>query len=268
MWRDVSNLVPPHLLIEARHVDAASSGYSVTTTFPFTVTFRMSRRSRPAAPIVTSTGHGDLGASLVMIVPLLLAYEIGVLFAGRVNGADIVTRALYAAVGSRASYLLVHVALALVFLLWLRQSKRWATLSFDVAAPVILEAAVYAMTLGALGTLIVDRLLGLGLGASVVSALGAGVHEELVFRLGLMSGIVALLARTGCERRVTVLVAVLVSATVFAAAHHVGAYGEPWSAHAFAFRSVAGVAFGLVFWFRSLAHAVYAHVLYDVLVAL
>ena len=42
----------------------------------------------------TTTGHGDLGSSLVLIFPLLLAYEIGVLFAGRVNGADLVTHAV------------------------------------------------------------------------------------------------------------------------------------------------------------------------------
>jgi hypothetical protein len=38
--------------------------------------------------------------------------------------------------------------------------------------------------------------------------------------------------------------------------------------HTFAYRCVAGIAFGLVFWYRSLAHAVYAHVLYDLVVAL
>ena len=46
-----------------------------------------------------------------------------------------------------------------------------------------------------------------------------------------------------------------------------GAHGEPWTTHAFAFRAVAGIAFGAIFWFRSLAHVVYAHVLYDLLVA-
>jgi hypothetical protein len=38
--------------------------------------------------------------------------------------------------------------------------------------------------------------------------------------------------------------------------------------HRFAFRCFAGAAFAAIFWFRSLAHAVYAHVLYDILVAL
>lgn len=212
------------------------------------------------------TGHGDLGASLVLIFPLVLIYEIGVLFAGRVNGADLVTRAVYDAAGSRTAYLVIYAALAAGFLLWIRQTRRWDTLRLELAGPVILEAALYALTLGALVTLIVDRLLGLGLTIpSVISALGAGVHEELVFRLALIAGLVRLARPLG--DRLAVIVAIAGSSLVFAAAHHLGAHGEPWTGHAFAFRAVAGAAFGAIFWFRSLAHAVYAHVLYDILVA-
>ena len=234
----------------------------------------MTRKSgKPARPVsppsLISTGHGELAASLVLIFPLLLAYEIGVLFAGHVNGADVVTRSLYGAVGSRGGYLLIHAVFALAFLLWVRRDRRSTALSFEIAVPVILEAAVYALTLGALGALIVERLLGLGItGSEIVSALGAGVHEELVFRLGVMTGLVALLGRSSIDRRVSIALALVVSSVLFAAAHHVGSHGEPYTAHAFAYRCVAGLVFGSVFWFRSLAHAVYAHALYDLVVAL
>lgn len=215
----------------------------------------------------SSTGHGDLTASLVLIVPLFLAYEIGVLFAGDVNGADVVTRAVYGALG-RTTYLLVNAAIAIGFLVWLRRDQRWTTLRLDVAAPVILEAAIYALTLGALVSLVLDRILGLQLGAadSIVNALGAGVHEELVFRLGLFAGLVAILSRTSLDPRLAVAVALVASAIVFSAVHHAGPFGDPFTTRTFAFRCLAGVVFGLVFWFRSLAHAVYAHAFYDMLV--
>lgn len=214
-------------------------------------------------------GHGDLAASLVLVFPLLLVYQIGVLFAGSVNGADVVTRLLFAALG-RPAYLAVHALIAAGFLLWIRRGHRWATLRLDVVAPVVLEAALYALTLGALISLILDRVLGLGLsGGSVIDALGAGVHEELVFRLALLGGLVALGAGSPAlarRPRLVVLGALVASSIAFAVAHHVGAYGEPWTAHALAFRVLAGAAFGLIFWFRSLAHAVYAHAIYDLLV--
>jgi hypothetical protein len=228
----------------------------------------MSRTARRSGP--GRTGHGDLGASLVLIFPLLLAYEIGVLFAGQVNGADLVTRAVFAAAGSRAVYLAIYAAIAAGFLIWIWRTRRWDTLGLALAGPVVLEAALYALSLGALVSLIVDRLLGLGPTApSVISALGAGVHEELVFRLALIAGLVAVFRHLGgpIGGRLAVALAIAVSSLGFAAAHHVGPLGEPWTAHAFAFRAVAGAAFGAIFWFRSLAHAVYAHVLYDLLVA-
>jgi len=231
---------------------------------------RTSARSRaPRAPRAPApapafvAGRGDLEASLVLIFPLLLAYAIGVLFVGRVNGADVITRALYGTVG-RTPYLLAYAVAATMYLLWVRRGRA-ATLRIDVVGPVVLEASIYAFTLGAVISLVVDKLLGLNLGLpSVVGALGAGVHEELVFRLGLFAGLVAILRGTG---RAGVAVALVVSSVLFAAAHHVGPYGEPYTAHAFAFRTFAGAAFAAIFWFRSLAHAVYAHVLYDLVVA-
>jgi hypothetical protein len=211
-------------------------------------------------------GHGDLAASLVLVMPLFLTYQIGVLFYGNVNGADVVTRAAYGALG-RSTYLLVNATLAIGFLVWLRRTQRWNTLRLEIVAQVFLEAAIYALTLGALVTLLLERVLGLGLSLhSLVDALGAGVHEELVFRLALLGGLVALLQRSELDPRLGVAIAMVVSAVAFSAAHHAGTYGEPFTTHAFAFRCLAGVAFGLVFWFRSLAHAVYAHALYDILV--
>lgn len=215
-----------------------------------------------------NTGHGDLEASLVLVFPVLLAYEVGVLFAGRVNGADVVTRALYATLGSRTLYLLVHAAIALMFLVWIRRAKRWDTLRLEIVAPVVLEALIYALTLGAAITLVLSKTLGMAIGgATVVSALGAGVHEELVFRLGLMAGMVTFLRGGGTDRRIAIVIALLFSAPLFALAHHAGTNGEPFTWHAFAFRTLAGLAFGAIFWFRSLAHAVYAHALYDLVVA-
>ena len=215
------------------------------------------------------TGHGDLEASLVLVFPVLLAYEIGVLFAGRVNGADVVTRALYATLGSRTLYLLLHAVIAVLFLIWIRGANRWDSLRLEVVAPVFLEALIYALTLGAAITLVLSHLLGMSIGgSSVISALGAGVHEELVFRLGLLAGMVTFLRGGGTDRRIAVAIAFVLSAPLFALAHHAGANGEPFTWHAFAFRTIAGLAFGAIFWFRSLAHAVYAHALYDLIVAI
>ncbi|MEZ4367738.1 MAG: CPBP family intramembrane glutamic endopeptidase [Kofleriaceae bacterium] len=222
--------------------------------------------------VVPPTGHGDLVVSLVLIAPLLLAYDLGVLVTPAASGVDLLTRPLLAACGGRvAVYLLVHAGAAAALLWWVRQSGRARALSADVVGPVVVEAAIYALTLGGLLAVIVHDVLGLGargggVAIAVVTSLGAGVHEELLFRLGAFAGGLALLRRAGVAPRLAWGLAVVASSLLFAAAHHVGELGEPLRASAFVFRALAGVAFACIFYFRSLAHAAYAHVLYDLYV--
>jgi hypothetical protein len=222
----------------------------------------------------TWIGRGALVPSLVLIVPLLLAYDLGLLLAARGNGVDLLSGALLAlCAGSVALYLLLHAGLAAGFLWWARRTGNAASLSLAIVGPLVVEAMIYALTLGAVIAWIVHD--GLGLGASrgsaitaLVTSLGAGVHEELLFRLGAFAGGAALLRRVGLAPRAAWTVALIVSSLLFALAHHHVVGHEPLVASTFAFRAVAGAAFALICWYRSLAHAVYAHVLYDVYVLL
>jgi Type II CAAX prenyl endopeptidase Rce1-like len=238
----------------------------------------MARRGarRAPRPAAGPFGHGDLVASLVLVVPLLLAYEVGVLFSSTVNGVDVITRAVFAACNyDRLTYLVVHVTLAVAYVVWLRSRRRDGAFAVDIVGPLVVEAALYALTLGALLPFVASQLhlaiadlaLG-GRGEAIVMSLGAGVHEELVFRLGAFAGGLALLVRGGVPQRTAFVAALLGSALLFSAAHHWGVHGEPYHASVFAHRAVAGVLFGLIFWYRSFAHAVYAHVLYDLYVLL
>lgn len=211
-------------------------------------------------------GHGDLAASVALIFPLVLAYGIGVAIVQQASAVDLVTRVLWTLCGrARDRYLLAYAAIAIGFLIWLRRHGRAGAITLEVAAPVLVEAAIYALTLGAAIGFVIDRVAALG-AATVVGAIGAGLHEELVFRLAGVAGGAALLRRAELPPRVALAIAVVGSSLLFAAAHHWA--GEPYEARVFAFRVLAGGAFALVFWHRSLAHAVYAHALYDLYVAL
>ena len=233
------------------------------------------RRSTGPSPF----GRGDLATSLLLVFPLFLAYEVGVMFSPTVNGVDFVTRWVFAAVGyDRERFLLVHLVLALGFLGLLLHLRRSRSFSLRVFPSVVLEAALYALTMGTVIALLMERVLGLGLdpgnlalghrAQAVVLSLGAGVHEELVFRLGLMGGASAALVLAGVKRSVAVAIALVASAALFSAAHHAGPLGEPFERGVFVYRALAGIVFGLIFYFRSLAHAAYAHFLYDLYVLL
>jgi hypothetical protein len=220
-------------------------------------------------------GRGDLGASLLAIFPLFLLYEIGVVFTPVMNGVDFVSRNLFALVGyNRSQYLLIHGALALAFLAVLWAVRRARTLPRGRFLPMLLESAIYALTIGSFIMFVMQRLLGfdprLAMGPleSFVMSIGAGVHEELVFRLGVFAGGAALLRLLGMGQRSALVVAALVSSVAFSAVHHLGPHGDPFSLDVFVYRARAGLLFASIFYWRSLAHAVYTHALYDVYVLL
>jgi hypothetical protein len=177
-------------------------------------------------------------------------------------------------------YTAAVTVLFVIGVLMLRRSQR-----FDprVVIPVFIESAIYALTMGSLIVFVMTRVFGFaphlagGGGAvaqqgpvgRIVMSLGAGVYEETVFRLGIMVGVVAVLEKVlGLGRWVAVTVALLVSAALFSAMHHIPPYGDPFSLGVFTFRMLAGVVFGLIFWFRGFAVAVYTHALYDLYVLL
>ena len=240
---------------------------------------------RGPVPIAAVLGRGDLGYSLLFIFPLFLVYGVGVLAAPTMNGVDFITRNLFAAVGSSVrNYLLVYAGFAFLFgsvLLWMRRHGALHRFSFF---GVVVESAIYALTLGSFIVFVMRNLLGIhdaqihgpalalghnGVAIDVVLSLGAGVFEELVFRLGVFAGGAALLrAILPVPHTLAVLIAGLASSLLFSAAHHMGALGEPWSTNVFIYRSIAGAVFATIFYYRSLAHAVYTHAFYDVYVGL
>jgi hypothetical protein len=212
--------------------------------------------------------------SLLFIFPLMLVYEVAVIFSPVSNGVDFVTRNVYALVGqSKTYYLLVHLILGVGFvaaLLWMKKTRRFKRGAF---LPMLLESAVWALALGSLILFVMRDLLHIdpelsvaGAAQNVMLSFGAGVHEELVFRLGMCAGGAAVLRFGGIKHAPAMVVAFIVSSAAFSAAHHIGSLGDAWALGVFVYRMLAGLIFAALFYFRSLAHAVYAHALYDVYV--
>jgi membrane protease YdiL (CAAX protease family) len=225
----------------------------------------------------------DLLTSLVLVFPLFLIYQVGVLFTLPVlNGADFLTVFLFHNLGlSTGAYLAYTVAVAIAFGVGVALLRRKQKFNPRLVVPVLIESAIYALTMGSLIVFVMTRVLHVsprlaggaiatqGLGSRFVMSLGAGVWEETIFRLGIMTGVAVLLERVlGLGRWVAVAVALLASSVLFSAMHHIPPYGDPLHLGVFLFRVLAGCFFGLVYWFRGFAIAVYTHALYDIYVLL
>lgn len=227
--------------------------------------------------------------SLLFLLPLLAVYECGVLWLGGSqpdavrNGADAWLRWWLEAAGLQPLYLapaLVVVALGLWS--WLRRHDTPRDL-LGVCTGMALESVFFALGLFALGRGLLPLLDQLGVVlqvpvdldarppeaiAPLITFVGAGIYEEVLFRLFLFGGVLWLVSLLGTPRLPALVLAGVVAAFSFAAAHHLGPYGEVFDPYVFGFRSVAGLYFTAIFLTRGFGIAVGAHALYDVLAGL
>lgn len=218
-----------------------------------------------------------------LTLPLLVLYGLGILIVPEAhNGVDLVSQLLMNALSGLGSsiwlgYLSFYGTLTLInvaLIYHLRQTTRFSPSWFWT---VLAESAFYAVLVGTIaGSITADltRILHAvvpvplavtqrhGPVAGIIISAGAGLHEELVFRLGGIAG-VARLWIGGNWRAPSVKLAwvLLGSSVVFSAIHHIV---EPFTLTAFIFRTVAGLLFGSLFLLRGFAVAAWTHALYDI----
>jgi membrane protease YdiL (CAAX protease family) len=98
-------------------------------------------------------------------------------------------------------------------------------------------------------------------------SVGAGIYEELVFRLMAFTLLSLLFVDLlGMKRFWAYLLMVLTSSLAFSLYHYWG--NEPFVMRTFAFRTFAGVFFGAVFAFRGFGVSAGTHASYDILINL
>jgi membrane protease YdiL (CAAX protease family) len=216
--------------------------------------------------------------SLLFLLPLLVLYELGTWqFASdrwhvterRVIAFDLLQE--FFGFFRASGRFLPALAVVAIMLAWhiLRRDTwrlRWADLpamaleSAVLAAPMILlgyAAAVYFER---------RTLIGSGqTGGLLVLSIGAGIYEELVFRLiafNLLAFILVDLWKMPKARGY--LLVVFISAVLFAAYHYLGT--ERFSWRTLAFRTAAGMYFGAIYMTRGFGVTAGTHAAYDLMI--
>lgn len=225
--------------------------------------------------------------SVTFALPLLLLYEAlafllsGDAIAGVRNGADVLLKSLFLALGGRYG-LAAFTAMLLGWggwLVWRDARAHRGGLRGGVFAGMLAESVAYAMVVGVVASqltgLLLERLAlagpvaELGLGTQLMVSLGAGLYEELLFRV-LLVGALAAAARRGLgwPAWAAGAAATLAGAVIFSAFHYIGPYGDAFEPGSFTFRAIAGVLFSALYLLRGFGIAAWTHALYDVFVTL
>ncbi|HYP87882.1 MAG TPA: CPBP family glutamic-type intramembrane protease [Polyangiaceae bacterium] len=225
-------------------------------------------------------GSGPL-ADLALTLPVFVIYHLGVVWMDVQNAADIVTRELKGlASSSLPLYSGLTLAIGAVFTGILLVLGRGHTLRWQRFALVAIEGVLYAVAMRLVASYVVGKIH-LDAGAplapeeapgfftAVVLSLGAGLYEEIAFRVGLFAiGRRLLLAMmpeaTSGQRVMASLGWAVTAAAVFSAWHYFGQFGEPFELRSFIFRWMCGLVFTVIYAFRGFAPVVWTHALYDI----
>ena len=232
--------------------------------------------------------------SILFALPLLLLYELLAFLLTRSelsqvrNGADVLLKSVFVAAGGRYGLTAFSVFLLGIgaVLVW-RDRRAHGEIRPRIFLGMLLESVLYAVLLGGVASALTSLLLhgrlalgapvatlapgisGLALPTQLVISLGAGIYEELLFRVLLVSGLAALARLVFRWRPLAVGVfAAVVGALIFSLFHYVGPYGDDFTLGSFTFRAVAGLLFSALYLLRGFGITAWSHALYDVFLSL
>ncbi len=227
--------------------------------------------------------------SLLFALPLLVAYELLAFvlsrdaIAGVRNGADVLLKSLFIGLGGRwglAAFGALLVGTGAVMVWRDLRASGWKLrrgIFIGMLGEAVLYALAFGVVTGALTGLVlqvvpalsVTPMGGLGLPTQLMVSLGAGIYEELLFRVLLVTGLAAMARNLfGWRPAPAGVFAAVLGAIVFSAFHYVGPYGDPFSIPSFVFRLLAGLIFSAMYLLRGFGITAWSHALYDVFLSL
>ena len=217
--------------------------------------------------------------SLLFTIPLIFGYE-AMMFSlnhsdimGMRNGADVLFRQFFSVFNIYGFYLVGFIVLLALIIAFYFHSRSKPSGKFDKRffLLMLLESCLYAMLL----FIIVDKVGNFTLQAGpkaagkhlIALALGAGVYDEFIFRVVLISGSVFFLKNIlSLPAGLAVVIAVIFSSFIFSWFHYLGPFGDTFDPRSFIIRFLAGIFLAVIYALRGFGIAAYSHTLYDLIV--
>ncbi len=214
--------------------------------------------------------------SAIAALPLLVIYEILIILSqspywGIRNAADVWIRTFLMAFDLQAQHLtfvLIGISLALIPIA--KSRARGIKLKANYFALMFAESLAFSLVLGVVLQFIL-RMGGLssggpgsGLMQNLALSVGAGLFEEIIFRVILLNLLFLLLSPLFKKKIIAAVVSVLLASFLFSLSHYVGTMADTWQLYSFMFRWVAGLLFTVLYFVRGFAITAYTHALYDI----
>lgn len=218
--------------------------------------------------------------SYLISVPLLIAYEVLILVSQPPDQAvrisiDIWFKSIFHSLGVNAISATLIVAAIIGAIILIVKRTELPHLKSKYFLSMILESVVYAVLVtfvivGFLETILTMKVYNdietLNKVQLFALSLGAGLYEELFFRVILVGGLAWLLMNLFSKKGAAYTLAAVLAALLFSGVHYIGEYGDFFTLGSFLFRFLFGLALNVIYVTRGFGIAAWTHAIYDVLV--
>lgn len=209
--------------------------------------------------------------SLIFLLPLIVFYQVSVAFQPTIVVAYAFLRQCLRTLGPFGIWapgaVIVIILLSTQIASGRSWSIRWRRIFLMYPEALLMTIPLLALSWAV--RLSATPPQGEHLLSQLAVGIGAGIYEELVFRLILISLIVVIGADLlKFPAKKVAIVAIVLSSLLFSAHHHQPIGSEPFRILPFTFRALAGVYLAVVFWFRGYGTAAGTHAAYNTVILL
>ncbi len=219
--------------------------------------------------------------SFLLSLPLFLIYETLILISQpnaehivRIS-VDVWMKSLFTYFGVNAVSFSLLVMMLLGFFILYKERERLKELRFSYFPVMLAECLIYAIVVAFISNTLISLIFNIAATDPVQSlsylqklalSLGAGLYEELFFRVILVSLLMLLFNKLFGKKWAAVIASVTLSALLFSAVHYIGSMGDLFTFSSFLYRFLFGLILNGIYIWRGFGVAAWTHALYDVLV--
>lgn len=216
--------------------------------------------------------------SFLFTLPYFIFYEIGIIFTSQDdlivirNGADALMRQALSRFGLIGLYWLGVVFFIVFIAIFIFQKKKWkeSVIVGNYFFIMTLESCFWSYILfflmSNMNILLMNPNVEL-LVQQITLAIGAGIYEEFLFRVVLITMISSILNMIFKWSKNNIsIIAIIISAGIFSAFHFLGEFGDFFTFKVFMVRFLAGIFLGILYLLRGFGITAWSHSIYDLII--
>lgn len=225
--------------------------------------------------------------SFLAILPLLFAYEFLILACNNDDAvmvrvsADVWLTTVLSKIGGQWHLSMGTIVLLIGIFIILAERRKKIDIRLRYLSLIVFEGLAYAIFLWLVLSFAVGQLFAylpladvesdfsnLDLGLQLALSIGAGLYEEMVFRVIVVIGLAWLLCLAIEQKVLAYVLAAIAGAFVFSLVHYIGTMSDEFDAPSFVFRFLFGLALNIILLTRGFGIAAWTHSLYNVMIVM